>query len=338
MKHVLRSSFYCLLGICLAAGACKGPVKDNETEAGVLQKSPFQPLTDSISHSTPDALPGLYFRRAELLARNNLHELASLDYKRSWDAAPDEVTGLRYAATLTIVGHTAEAGKLLLECRRRYPSNPSFSNMLGDLYQQSGKMKEALQVYDDQLRTDSTNFEAWYEKGLLLQKAKDTAGALLALRKAYSLQPITTYALELAHLYAESGNNEALALADEVLRKDLNHELVDPIFIKGIYYSNTGLYTKAIVQFDSCIARDWKFTDAYLEKGIALFHQKKYEEALGIFQLSIRVSNTYPDGYYWIGRCYEASAHKEEALIFYQRALALDKDFTEAADGIKRLK
>jgi len=338
MKHIGRTHFAYLLAICLAAGACKGTAKDKGEDEDILHKAPFLSLTDSINQSAPAGQPSLYFRRAERLAHNNFHELAALDYRRSWDENPEEATGLRYAATLTIIGQTAKAEKLLLDCRRRYPANPSFSNMLGDLYQQSGKTKEAIQVYDDQLRSDSTNFEAWYEKGLLLERAKDTTGALLALQKAYTIQPITTYALELAHLYAESSNPEALTLADEVLRKDLNHELLDPLFIKGIYYSNTGLYKKAIENFDSCIARDWKFTDAYLEKGIVLYHQKKYEEAQTIFQLSVKVSNTYPDGYFWIGRCYEATGHKEEARIFYQRALALDKDFKEAAEGIKRLK
>ena len=45
-----------------------------------------------------------------------------------------------------------------------------------------------------------------------------------------------------------------------------------------------------------------------------------------------------PDGYYWVGRCYEASGKKEQAILYYRQALALDKDFTEAADRIKKLR
>ena len=304
----------------------------------MLKQAPFAPLTDSIRQSKPADQAELYFRRAELLSRNNLHELAAEDYKRSWDLHPDEATGLRYAATLSILGRTDEAAKLLLDCQKRFPSNDNFSKMLGDVYVQSGKMKEALSLYDTLLQKDSLDFEAWYERGLLLEKAKDTAGALIALQKAYAIQPVNTYALELAHLYAENRNSKALELCDEVLRKDLAHELLDPLFIKGIYYSNTGSYKKAVVQFDSCIRRDWKFTDAHLEKGIALFKLKNYEEALKTFRMCVQVSNTYPDGYYWIGRCYEVAGSKEDAIAYYQRALLLDKDFTEANEAIKRLK
>ncbi len=331
-----RSSW--LLSIGLLMAACNGHDKSaREEEAAILKKPPYATLTDSINEADKGKLAGLYFRRGELLSRSDMHELAANDFKKSWELHPDETTGLRYASTLTIIGRLPDAIKLLRECQQNFPSNVSFGNMLGDLYLQAGEMKEALQLYDNMLKTDSMNFEAWYEKGLLLEKSQDTAGALAALNKAYTLQPVNTYALELAHLYAENRNAAAVKLCDDVLKKDSAHELIDPLFIKGIYYANTGQHSQAIVQFDSCIRRDWKFTDAYLEKGIVIFHEKKYQQAAEIFQMTIRVSNTYPDGYYWLGRCYEATGHKEDAIQYYQRALSLDRDFNEAREAIKRL-
>jgi predicted Zn-dependent protease len=339
MNKSFRS--FLLLACCigLLAIACKGPDNKNDDESeAVLRKPPFARLTDSIRQSGSADAAGLYFRRAELLSRNNLHELAAEDYKKSWETHPEETTGIRYASTLSILGQTDDAIKLLKDCLQRFPANTNFPGLLGDCYIQSGKTKEALDLYNNMLAKDSLDFEAWYEKGLVLEQTKDTAGAIASLRKAYAIQPVNTYALELAHLYAERGNDKALLLCDEVMRKDPRTELLDPIFIKGIYYSNTSQYKKAIVQFDSCIGRDWKFTDAYLEKGIAQFEQKNYEEAMKTFLMTIKVSNTYPDGYFWVGRCYEAMGSKDDAVLYYQRALALDRDFTEAAEAIKRLK
>lgn len=337
MSELGRSCFYILLSLGLSTTACNGHGGNTNEEDAVLKKPPFAALTDSINGSAADKA-GLYFRRGDLLSRNNLHELAANDYKKAWQLHPDETIGLRYASTLSIISRPQEAIRLLEDCRKRFPDNTGFSNMLADLYVQVGQTKQALQLYNDMLRTDSTNFEAWYEKGLLQEKTQDTTGALASLQKAYALQPVNTYALELAYIYAMTRDAAAIDLCDEVLRKDSTHELIDPLFIKGIYYANIGQGRQAIVQFDSCIRRDWKFTDAYREKGIILFHQNKYAEALEVFQMTIKVSNTYPDGYFWIGRCYEATGHKEEAMLFYQRALALDKDFTEAKERIQRLK
>jgi tetratricopeptide (TPR) repeat protein len=334
LQSVCRTGFF----VTMLFLSCKGRDAADDAYATVLSKPPFAALSDSIRHSDQAGLPGLYFRRAELLAKNDLHEIAVDDYKRSWESRTDETTGLRYAATLSITGRTGEAVKLLQDCMKKFPGNRSFPGLLGDIYVQSGRVKEGLVLYDNQLEKDSLNFEAWYEKGLLLEKARDTASAIGALKKAWTLQPINTYALELAHMYAETGNDTAVQLCDEVLAKDPNGELLDPFFIKGIYYSNSTQYKKAIEQFDSCIHRDWKFTDAYIEKGIILYKQKSYEEAMRIFKMTIAVSNTDPDGYFWIARCYEAQGKKEEAILYYQEAVALDKNFTEAAEGIKRLK
>ena len=337
MKHFCRTLFF-LAGIAASQAGCHndGDKKDDE-QAAVLRRPPFAALTDSLRSVKDNDAAGLYFRRAELLSRANLHELAAADYHRSWDLNPNELTGYRYASTLSIIGQTDRAIQLLMDCSKKYPADPAFPDLLGELYQQSGKNKDALAIYDTLLQKDSTDNETWYEKGLLLEKMRDTIQAIASLSKAYSLQPVNTYGLELAHVYAESSNPVAISICDDILRKDSTHELLDPMFIKGIYYSNTAQYKKAIVQFDSCIGRDWKFTDAYLEKGIALYEQKRYDTAMSTFLMTIKVSDTNPDGYYWIGRCFEATDHKDQAILYYRQALALDKDFTEAADHIKRL-
>jgi tetratricopeptide (TPR) repeat protein len=336
MNYPLLSLFLAIGCIGLLSTGCNNNNANNDRTA-VLHNPPYAGLTDSLRETKGPAVAGLYFRRAELLSHNNLHELAADDYRQSWELDPAETTGFRYASTLSIIGQTNRAIQLLRDCRRRFPANPVFSSLLGELYQQSGKTQEALGIYDAMLSNDSLDYDTWYEKGLLLEKIRDTVPAIAALHRAFTLQPVNTYGLELAHLYAENRNPAALSICDEILRKDSSHELVDPFFIKGIYYSNITQYKKAIVLFDSCIARDWKFPDAYLEKGIALYEQKRYDSALTAFQMSIRVSNTFADGYYWVGRCYEATGQNERAVIYYRQALALDKDFSEAAEHIKRL-
>ena len=209
---------------------------------------------------------------------------------------------------------------------------------MGEAMAETGKQKEALTLYNELLQKDSLDFETWYEKGLLLEELKDTAHAIQALQKALSLQPVNTYALELAHLYAESNNALALTICDDVIANDEFRVLPDPFFIKGIYYSNTKKYDDAVIQFDSCIKRDWKFTEAYVEKGIAFFKQKNYDEALNTFRLGATVSNTDPDAYYWIGRCYEAIKKNDDAILNYERAVALDKNFSEAREALQRVR
>jgi tetratricopeptide (TPR) repeat protein len=93
-----------------------------------------------------------------------------------------------------------------------------------------------------------------------------------------------------------------------------------------------------MVLFNECIRRDWKFADAYIEKGIILYDQKRYDSALNVFVMAATVSQTNPDAWYWMARCYEVLGKNDAALLNYERALAIDKDFEEAREGIRRLK
>jgi tetratricopeptide (TPR) repeat protein len=251
---------------------------------------------------------------------------------------PKEETGLLLSSNLSILGMNKERLKLLDECIKKFPNNTDFKRLLGETYAELGQSGQALDLYQSMLNHDSTDFETWYEKGLLMESMADTPAAIEALSKAYAIKPLNLYAFELAHLYAESGNEEALKICDEIIQQDKMREYVDPFFIKGIYYSNTGKYSSAIIQFDSCIRRDWKYTEAYIEKGIAFFKQKDYATALATFRMASTVSNTNPDAYFWAGRCYEMLKKNEDAVINYERALALDRSFTEAREALNKLR
>ncbi|HXB45483.1 MAG TPA: tetratricopeptide repeat protein [Puia sp.] len=335
MKDALKLNIALFLFTIIFAVGCKWEDKNKVGSTDILNKPPYAALTDSIKRFPKDAF--LYFRRAELLSENNLHETANADYSKSWGLKPDEQTGIRYASNLAILGKAGDHIRLLQTCIEQFPQQPGFKRLLGEAYVQEGKIKQAIGLYNRVLKNDSANFEAWYEKGRLLAQAKDTAGAILALQNAYSIQPVATYALELAHLYAESSNAIALRICDNVLQSDSSHELIDPFFIKGIYYSNTKKYELARMQFDSCISRDWKFTQAYIEKGIALFKQKNYDAALNTFRMAATVTSTDPDAYFWMGRCYEAVNKKHEAAEYYERAFELDKNFSEAKEALQRV-
>jgi len=335
----MNKSILYYLAIYLTAGlnACTGGGSSPAaSESNILHKPPFAGVTDSIRDLPKDAT--LYLRRAELLSRTDNYELASLDYKKSWELNPSEQSGQGWIACLSVLGKRDEKIKILQECILKFPASRDFPRMLGETLAEGRKTSEALTLYNDLLQKDSLDFETWYEKGLLLEQLKDTAQAVQALRNAVALQPVNTYALELAHLYAESQNPLALKLCDDIIANDFQKVLPDPFFIKGIYYSNIKKFDAAVIQFDSCIKRDWKFTDAYVEKGIAFFKQKNYDEALNTFRLGATVSNTDPDAYYWIGRCYEAIKKKDDAILNYERAVALDKNFSEAREALQRVR
>ena len=332
-----RIVVFSLLLMSVYCGGCKSA--NDGKEAGskeILYNPTFKAISDSVDRNPLDA--DLLLRRAELLTQNNQHDLAFYDYKKSWQQKPSEATALLFTSNLFLTGKTKDAIDLLQKCIQRYPAVPEFTRRLGEAYTQAGRSKEALSLYDVVLKKDSFNFEAFYEKGMLLTKLKDTGGAVIMLEKSYRLQPLLENGLALANLYAETKNEKTIELCNALQRRDTSREFIDPVFMKGIYYSNTKDYKKAIALFDECINRDWKFIEPYLEKGIIFYEQKNYDEAIKTFQFAVTVTYSNPDAYYWIGRCCEAIGKRDEALDYYYKALVFDKNFTEAKEAIKRLK
>ncbi|MFT3935639.1 MAG: tetratricopeptide repeat protein [Chitinophagaceae bacterium] len=324
----------CLLFCCAGCGLM-GDKSANGFD-DVLQQPPFKGITDSIANAPKD--PTLYLRRAELLTQNNQHDIAYYDYKKSWDLQPTENTALVFTSNLFLSGRNKDAIELLKKCITLYPSNPEFDRRLGEVYTQNGDYKEALSLYDELLKKDSNNYDALYEKGLLYTQMKDTASAIAIFEKSYAMHPVIQNGLALANLYAETKNAKTLTLCDALQQKDTAREFVDPVFLKGVYYSNIKDYPKAIAFFDECMVRDWRFIEPYTEKGIILFEEKNYDEALKTFQFATNISYTNADNYYWMGRCYEAIGKKEDAIDYYYKALTFDKNFKEAKEAIGRLK
>lgn len=320
------------MGLLLAG--C-GPDNSGKNREALLSKPPYAGLTDSIKAAPQDA--DLYLARGVRLSQNNQHELANADYATAWQLAPNEGTALQYINNLMLVDSPATAVKLLKQCIEKYPASTTFSRRLSEVYAQVGATEEALEQYNQLLARDSLDFETWFEKGTLLVQLKDTPAAIQAMERSYTLQPVNYTGLALANLYVATKNPAALQLCDQLIARDTTF-INEATFLKGAYYSDTKQYAAALEQFEECIKRNWKFTDAYIEKGIVYYEQKQYNEALEVFRMAATVSNTSADAYFWMARCYEATNRKDEALENYMRALSLDKDFTEAREGIKRLK
>jgi tetratricopeptide (TPR) repeat protein len=333
----LKTKIVALVAILVCLFSCNPADK----KAGIIDYSkilntpPYDKLTDSIIRFPGNA--ELHHRRAMMLSQNKLHKLATPDYEKAWDITKDENIALEYATNLLVSGNVAKAIRFLEDCAEKIPGNSEFNRRLAEIYMQNGDNDKALREYDNIIARDSSNFEAWYDKGILLARLRDTTRAISSLETSFSLVPINYSGIALANIYVARKDPRALDICNILLSRDSGKTQTEPLFMKGVYYSDVKDYDNAIKQFDECIKRDWKMTDAYIEKGILLFEMAQFDKALKVFSMAATVSNTDADAYYWMGRCYEATGKKEEAIINYQRALALDNSFTEARAALRRL-
>jgi tetratricopeptide (TPR) repeat protein len=187
------------------------------------------------------------------------------------------------------------------------------------------------------LQRDSTDFRSWAAKAYLYQDEEKDSMALACFKRSYAISPVQVVGEEIAFILAQNKSADCIPFCNLIISRDSAKVSVQPFYCKGLYYKNTGNTAEAIKLFDYCMKTDYTFPDPFLDKGEILYNQKKYDEAIKIFQLVKNNNNTYADAYFWVGKCYEAQGKKKEAALEYERTLALDKDFKEAKEGMRRV-
>ena len=301
----------------------------------ILSQPPYASITDSI-RKEPDR-DDLYFRRGLLLDSKNLPEPALADFKKAWSIARTEP----YAMVLSkmLLEKKTDSGILFLrKAIEEIPNSLFLLLSLAKAYDAEGKTDDALDVCNTMLGYEHGQIDALLLKSDLLLKKKDSTAAISALEIARSYVPSDRQiSNKLAYQYAETKNNKAILLADSLIRTDSLHFFAEPYYVKGMYYANINDRAKAIQQFDAAIKQDHRYLNAYIEKGKILFDQKEIAGALKTFELANRITPSFPDAWYWIGRCLEVGGQKEEAKLNYEKAYSLDKTFTDAKEAAERI-
>jgi tetratricopeptide (TPR) repeat protein len=306
------------------------------TDDPQLSRQPYDKMTDSI-HSTPkDA--GLYYRRGTALYKNGEMPLAEKDLRTAWKLDPKEEYALRLTTILKQM-NTDKAVSFLQEALKKYPTSLPLNILLARGYQNKNELDKALAICNEITKQYPGQLDALTLKAEILKQQNKSEESLAVLEQAYLYAPQDVDLVhQLAFEYAEAKNPKVLSLSDSLIKVDLEKRHAEPYYFKGLYYENKGEYQKAIQYFDEAIQHDFKFLDAYLDKGQTYYEQKKYAEALKVFQLTNTVFPSEALPYYWVGKTQQALGKNNEAKANYQRAYGLDKTITEAKDSADRLK
>lgn len=220
---------------------------------------------------------------------------------------------------------------------KQYPDSLLLIQNLIEAYRDEGSYDSALALTDNQIKKDSNNAYLWNMKAALHFENDDTLNAIKALEHAVDIYPMPEYLVALGTIYAEVKNPKSLIIADGLLKANRVKSGADAMFIKGLYYSYNNDKTKAINYFDSSLHMDFTYMFSYREKAIALYDLGKYREALDVLKRAVTVQNSFDEGYYWMGKCYEKLNKNDEAIQSYQTALLYDNNFIEAKEALNKL-
>jgi len=235
---------------------------------------------------------------------------------------------------------------------------------LGDACARTGDVAGALACYARSVAVRPDDFEAHFNRGVVLYHARDPAGAAASYRRALELAPQLAAAHSaLAVVQSESGahaqalanharavalepgnpelhNNRGLALdraqrpLDAIASFDAAIALAERFGAawcnRGVALHRLGRFADALASADRAIAIDPGDAEAWSNRGLALHDLHRPGEAIAALakatELAPRLGNAWAN----LGSALNAARRHDEALAAYDRALALDPHLGEA--------
>lgn len=125
------------------------------------------------------------------------------------------------------------------------------------------------------------------------------------------------------------------------VEEHLGEEDADSRYDLGLAFKEMGLYDEAIAQFQLALRGMADPLKVYEELGDCFILKGSYGIALKVLQGALRLSEGQGGKllgiYYYLGRAYEALGRVDEARDAYERVLALDLEFRDAAERLAKL-
>jgi tetratricopeptide (TPR) repeat protein len=278
-----------------------------------------------------------YISRAKVHSQNGEYEMALQDLKRA----------IRIDSTDADIYHTR--GEIHYFNRDVEAALADFENCIAlDDQHESCLLKKAeidlllrnyslaLENINNALRINGLNPMAYYMKGILYKETGDTSLAVSSYITATELDPDFYDAfVQIGLLYAAAKDDLALEYYNSAL--EISPSSSEALYNKGMFLQETSEKDVSRLQDALAVYRQIESIDStmapasYNQGFIYLEYYAHYDSAEVQFTRAIDKYPMYYQAYYNRGLCRESLELPDSALKDYDRALALQPDYTPAA-------
>lgn len=227
--------------------------------------------------------------------RGNL-EQAIRGYQKVLNEQPENPEAMHYlGVAIAQAGRLAEAIASLSRAVALQPHNAQAHNHYGNALFGLGRLEEALLSYDRAIRCDLAVAESYYNRGV----AEVALGRIGAAFHSY------TKAIELNNEYAEAHNNRGNLLLDQQR------------------------FAEAVAEYEHATRIRPTFVEALVNLSHGLRRMHAYEMALATADRAVLHGASSPEAHNCRGAVLSDIGRRAEALVSYERAIALDPALPE---------
>jgi tetratricopeptide (TPR) repeat protein len=131
---------------------------------------------------------------------------------------------------------------------------------------------------------------------------------------------------------------QAIATADVKQWANINPARKEAMFRLGKIYIDQKKYDDAIKIFDPMVKADKMDADSRYFLGVAYLRKGEADKAIELLLVATRYVPNYYEAQFALGQAYEKKGDKASAIKAYEMALKYKSDYTEAQDALNRLK
>jgi tetratricopeptide (TPR) repeat protein len=229
-------------------------------------------------------------------------------------------------------------------CRQvlsRQPNNVDALNVLGGCLYLTGKLNEAIEVYQTVAALKPDLAEAHNNLGGCLQCSGRLADAIAAFKTAIELKPDFPVAISnLVAAYLEWGNalsakgqtDEAVAAFQAVIR--LKPGMFEAFNNLGIAQQAKGQLDEAIASFRQAMRLKPDLAEAHNNLGAALKEVGQVDEAIAALRQAIRLKPDLADAHDNLGNALNYKGQLDEAIAAHRHAIQLKPDYPQAYNNL----
>ncbi len=201
---------------------------------------------------------------------------------------------------------------------------------LGFQYCQSGQFKEAETCFQEVLKLQPNNPDAWHLLGVIAAQQNQYSSAIEKIEYAIKQKPFeASFYKTLGLVFQELGTlEEAIRYYQKALQIKPDYFQVHNNL--GNIFQEQGKLEKAINSYQRVLQIQPNYYQAHNNLGNILQKQGRLEEAINSYQRALQIQPNYYEAHNNLGNTLQEQDKLEEAINSYQRALQVKPDYVDA--------
>lgn len=279
----------------------------------------------------PDYAPSLHAKLAELKVRAGDLEGALASVQRALEQDPDNMQSrFLYAGVLETMGRDGEASAIYQDLIKTNPDNFDAYVLLSALYIKNKEFDKSIQTLEALKQRSSQPALAHYYLGHAYELKQDLKTAETHYRKAFELEPRAKSAVgDLLRVQLLQGDvKRARAFAKEVISADPGNLIARRVLSQLLMGENQ--FDEALEHLNVLKTVEQDATETRFKIALIQLERQNYEEALRELLLVLAANPEHTEARFYLGSLYAAAGKNEEAIEELFKITPGDKMFVKS--------